>query len=79
LIDGVDVLDVLPEPVRDHPSVIPSALTRRLQVLERRGWPRADIRRRLVGIETADKPGAAAPSSCRSSRPTGVKYTAPRR
>jgi hypothetical protein len=60
LVDAVDVLGVLPEPVRDHPSVIPSALARRLQVLERRGWPRAEIRERLTGIETADTPGAVA-------------------
>jgi hypothetical protein len=60
LVDAADLLDILPASVRDHPSVIPSALARRLQILQRRGWPRAEIRRRLVGIETADKPGAAA-------------------
>ena len=60
LVDAVDVLSVLPEPVRDHPSVLPSALARRLQILERRGWPRAEIRKRLTGIETADTPGAVA-------------------
>jgi hypothetical protein len=53
-------LDVLPESVRDHPSVVPSAIARHIQPLERRGWPRAQIRERLAGIETADAPGAAA-------------------
>jgi hypothetical protein len=55
-----DVLDVLPEPVRDHPSIVPSAIARRVQTLDQRGWPRPQIRERLTGIETADKPGAAA-------------------
>jgi hypothetical protein len=55
-----DVLDVLPEPVRDHPSIVPSAIARRVQALEQRGWPRPQLRERLAGIETADKPGAAA-------------------
>ena len=60
LIDGADVLYVLPEPVRGHPSIIPTALTRRVETLERRGWTRNEIRDRLAGTETADKPGAAA-------------------
>jgi hypothetical protein len=55
-----DVLDVLPEPVRDHPSIVPSAIARRVRTLEQRGWPRPQVRERLAGIETADKPGAAA-------------------
>jgi hypothetical protein len=55
-----DALDVLPEPVRDHPSVVPSALARRLRTLDQRGWPRVEIRKRLAGIETAEAPGAAA-------------------
>ena len=55
-----DVLDVLPEPVRDHSSIVPSAIARRLQALDQRGWPRPLVRDRLAGIETADKPGAAA-------------------
>jgi hypothetical protein len=53
-------VDVLPEPVRDHPSVIPSAIARRIQLLDQLGWPRTEIRRRLAGVETADAPGAAA-------------------
>ena len=56
----VDALDVLPESVRDHPSVVPSAIARRVRALEQPGWPRAQIRGRLAGIETADAPGAAA-------------------
>jgi hypothetical protein len=56
----VDALDVLPEPIRDHPSIVPSALARRIRTLDQLGWPLAEIRRRLTGIETADKPGAAA-------------------
>jgi hypothetical protein len=55
-----DVLDVLPEPVRDHPSIVSSAIARRVRTLDQRGWPRPQVRERLVGIETADKPGAAA-------------------
>lgn len=55
-----DALDVLPEPVRGHPSVVPSTLTRRLRTLDQRGWPRVEIRKRLAGIETAEAPGAAA-------------------
>lgn len=55
-----DVFDVLPEPVRDHPSVVPSAIARRVRTLDQRGWPRPQVRERLAGIETADKPGAAA-------------------
>lgn len=55
-----DVLDVLPEPVRDHPSIVPSAIARRVWTLEQRGWSRPQVRERLAGIETADKPGAAA-------------------
>jgi hypothetical protein len=55
-----DALDLLPETVRNHPSVIPSAIIKRLRVLDDLGWPRAEIRRRLSGIENADSPGAAA-------------------
>ena len=55
-----EVLDVLPEAVRDHPSVVPSALARRVHVLAQHGWPRTEIRNQLSGVETADKPGAAA-------------------
>jgi hypothetical protein len=57
---SADALDVLPESVRAHPSVVPTAIDRRVQALERHGWPRAQIRTRLVGIETAHAPGAAA-------------------
>jgi hypothetical protein len=35
-------------------------LARRLRTLEERGWPPAEIRKRLAGIETAEAPGAAA-------------------
>jgi len=56
----VDVLDVLPESVRDHPSVVRSAIARRVRTLEQRGWQIAEICKRLTGIETADAPGAAA-------------------
>ena len=55
-----DPLEVLPASVRNHPSIVPRALTRRVHVLDQRGWSRAEIRARLVGIETADAPGAAA-------------------
>jgi hypothetical protein len=55
-----DALDLLPETVRHHPTVIPSAIIKRLRALDDLGWPRAEIRRRLSGIETADRPGAAA-------------------
>jgi len=55
-----DVLDVLPEPVRDHPSIVLSAIARRVRTLDQRGWPRPQVREHLAGIETADKPGAAA-------------------
>jgi hypothetical protein len=55
-----DALDVLPEPVRDHPSVVPGAIARRVRVLEQRGWTLAEMRRRLRGIETADWHGAVA-------------------
>jgi hypothetical protein len=55
-----DVLDLLPETVHNHPSVIPSAIAKRVQTLADLGWPRAEVRRRLTGIETADSPGAAA-------------------
>jgi hypothetical protein len=51
---------VLPEAVRDHPSVVPSALARRIRTLDQSGWPRAEIRNQLSGVETADRPGAAA-------------------
>ena len=53
-----DALDLLPETVRNHSSVIPSAIAKRVQALD--GWPRTEIRRRLAGVETADRPGAAA-------------------
>jgi Helix-turn-helix domain len=56
----VDVLGVLPDAVRDHPSVVPSAIVRRVRALEQLGWQQARIRERLAGIETADQPGAAA-------------------
>jgi general stress protein YciG len=55
-----DAIDLLPETVRHHFSVIPSAIANRIQVLDDLGWPRAGIRRRLTGVETADRPGAAA-------------------
>jgi hypothetical protein len=55
-----DVLDVLAEAVRDHPSVVPSAIARRVRALEQRGWPRDAVRERLAGIESAEAPGAAA-------------------
>jgi hypothetical protein len=60
-----DALDLLPETVRHHPTVIPSAIIKRLRALDDLGWPRAEIRRRLSGIETADRPGAARPNSAR--------------
>ena len=55
-----DALDLLPETVRNHPTVIPRAIAKRIQALDDLGWPRAEIRRRLTGVETADRPGAAA-------------------
>jgi hypothetical protein len=55
-----DALALLPETVRNHPSVIPSAIMKRLRVLDDLGWSRAEICRRLTGVETADRPGAAA-------------------
>jgi hypothetical protein len=55
-----DPLEVLPKSVRDHPSIVPSALSRRVHVLDQGGWSRAEIRARLTGIETAEAPGAAA-------------------
>jgi hypothetical protein len=55
-----DALDLLPETVRHHPSVIPRAIIKRLRVLDELGWPSAEIRRRLTGVENADRPGAAA-------------------
>jgi hypothetical protein len=55
-----DALDLLPETVRHHPSVILSAIMKRFRVLDDLGWPRAEIRRRLTGVESADRPGAAA-------------------
>jgi hypothetical protein len=39
---------------------VPSAIARHVRALEQRGWLRAQIRERLTGIQTADKPGAAA-------------------
>jgi hypothetical protein len=56
----VDALDVFPDAVRDHPSVIPTAIAEQVHVLHDLGWPKAEIRRQLVGVETADKLGAAA-------------------
>jgi hypothetical protein len=53
-------LPLLPESVRDHPSVIPSAIANRIQVLDDLGWSKAEIGRRLGGVETADAPGATA-------------------
>jgi hypothetical protein len=55
-----DPLEVLPTSVRDHRSIVRSALTRRVHDLDHRGWSRAEIRARLVGTENADAPGAAA-------------------
>lgn len=55
-----DELDLLPETVHDHPSVVSSAITKRVHVLDELGWPRTEIRRRLIGVETADQSGAAA-------------------
>lgn len=55
-----DALDLLPETVRNHPSVIPSAIGKRIQALDDLGWPRTEFRIRLAGVETADSPGAAA-------------------
>jgi hypothetical protein len=55
-----DALELLPETVRNHPSVVPSAIMKRLWVLDDLGWPRAEICRRLTGVENADRPGAAA-------------------
>ena len=55
-----DAVDLLPATVRNHPSVIPNAIAKRLRVLDDLGWPRAEIGRRLTGVETADRPGAAA-------------------
>lgn len=54
-----DELDLLPETVRDHPSVVPGAIAKRVHVLDDLGWPRAEVHRRLLGVETADQPGAA--------------------
>jgi hypothetical protein len=56
----IDVLGVLPEAVQDHPSVVASAIVRRVRALEQLGWQQARIRERLADIETADQPGAAA-------------------
>lgn len=55
-----DALDLLSEAVRNHPSVIPSAIAKRIQALDDLGWPRSEIRTWLTGVETADRPGAAA-------------------
>ncbi len=41
----VDALDVLPEPIRDHPSVVPSAIARRIDLLGERGRPLEKIRK----------------------------------
>jgi hypothetical protein len=38
----------------------PAALARRIRTLDQHGWPRAEIRNQLSGVETADRPGAAA-------------------
>ena len=53
-------LNLLPEIIRNHPTVIASAIAKRIQALDDLGWSRAEIQRRLTGVETADRPGAAA-------------------
>ena len=55
-----DALDLLPRAIRNHPSVIPGAIAKRIQALNGLGWTSAEVRRRLIGVETADTPGAAA-------------------
>ena len=56
----IDALELLPQTVRNHPSVLPSAIAKRLRLLDDLGWSKAEIGRRLAGVETAARPGAAA-------------------
>lgn len=54
-----DALDLLPQTIRNHPSVIPGAIAKRVQVLYDLGWAEAEVRKQMVGVETAATPGAA--------------------